>query len=375
MGNLESNKHKIVHLRDSSGLFGAERAILTLARHIDNQKFEFSLLCLKGEGQKVESLADAARNLGIHTQTVDATGRFDIRAILEIRKYIKNSDVKIIHSHDFKSNLYALLATLNTKIKRVNTAHGSTKESVLKRLYLYINDKIVCLFFDAVIVVSERLYGQLTNNCKYKDKFQVIQNGMDLVAEENDSADIPLELPTEKKIFAVVGRIFPDKGHRYFLEAFSRLVEKRSDIAAVIVGDGPAGEDVSMQIEHLNLNGIVIMCGVRSDMKEIYKRIDYLIIPSLREGLPYVLLEAMLNRVPVVATPVGDIPLLVDDGKTGYLTEPGNVDELEEKMYALIANTSHTEKMADDAFAFVKKYYSANTMATSTEALYQKVLS
>ena len=111
MDNLKFKKYKIVHLRDSSGLFGAERVILTLAKYIDKNKFDFSLLCLKGNAQDVEDLVMAAHDLGIEVQTIGVVGRFDIKAILSIRRYIKDNKVDIIHSHDFKSNLFALIAT------------------------------------------------------------------------------------------------------------------------------------------------------------------------------------------------------------------------------------------------------------------------
>ena len=80
------------------------------------------------------------------------------------------------------------------------------------------------------------------------------------------------------------------------------------------------------------LENYVTMCGVVNNMQAVYERIDCLVIASLREGLPYVLLEAAANRVPIIATAVGDIPQLIEDGKTGYLVEPGNAAELEDRM-------------------------------------------
>lgn len=112
------------------------------------------------------------------------------------------------------------------------------------------------------------------------------------------------------------------------------------------------------------------MCGVRSDMQAIYEKIDCLVIPSLTEGLPYVLLEAMANQVPVLATTVGDIPKLIDDRNTGHLVAPGDADALAERMHELLNQTDKTSQIAEWGRQRVFEQFSAEQMVRRTEAMY-----
>jgi glycosyltransferase involved in cell wall biosynthesis len=370
-------KKHIIHIRDSSGIFGAERVILTLAKNIDPSRFAFTLLCLRRKDGRSEALIKTAGQKGIEVLTVNVQGRFDPSAIRRIRKLLKENSADIIHSHDFKSDFYSLLASMGTGIKRVATAHGSTKDSILKRVYLFFNEKLIYNFFDRIVVVSEDLFSSLSDRGVPPKKIKIVQNGLDLSLLENGSSfaeTVPLTIPSGKKVFAVIGRIFPDKGHRYFLEAFVAVKKNYPDIFGLIVGDGPAMSETKQLVAELGLSDSIVLCGVRSDMKTIYEMIDFLVIPSLREGLPYVLLEAMASHVPVVATSVGDIPLLVRDGETGYLVPAGDVRELTKRMADLLADPKRSAAMAGAAFSHVANKFSARIMVSETEKLYSELL-
>lgn len=371
-------KKHIVHIRDSSGIFGAERVVLTLAKNINYAKFDFTLLCLRRRDGRSEALISTAIQKGINVVTVDVQGRLDFNAIRKINKYLTSNFVDIIHSHDYKSNFYALLASLGTEIKRIATAHGSTKDSLLKRAYLFFDEKLVYYFCHRIVVVSEELSVQLSKRGQTHSKLKVIQNGLDFSLLESDplsrESTAPINVPPGKKVFAVVGRLFPDKGHRYFLDAFAAVNKDYPDICGLIVGDGPAMGEIREYADELGLSNSVILCGVRSDMGKIYEMVDFLVIPSLREGLPYVLLEAMASLVPVVATSVGDIPVLVQDGKTGYLVPPGDVGALKRRMEDLLKSPQDSVKMAEEAFNHVKEKFSAARMVAKTETLYLEIL-
>lgn len=367
----------VMHLRDSSGIFGAERVILTLAKNIDKDKFEFTLLCMRRGDGKSDMLISKAQKLGVNVISVDVKGKTDFRSVLSIRKILLKNNIKILHSHDFKSDLYGLLATINAGIKRVSTAHGSTRDSFLKKVYLFIDEDIVYRFFTRIIVVSIDLNAFLRRKKINKNKIQIIQNGLDLEllwAESALERTPPLPKTDGKKVFAVVGRLFPDKGHKFFLNAFSRLYQNSPEIVGLIIGDGPIKNQIAAWIEELNLGNSVFLCGVRNDMKNVYELIDFLVIPSLTEGLPYVLLEAMASKVPVLATSVGDIPKLIIHKKTGFLVEPGDENELQNYMMWMIKNSKKTERMAINANNMIRKNFSARKMTEATENLYLSIL-
>lgn len=370
-------KKHIIHIRDSGGIFGGERVILTLAKNINQDRFIFTLLCFRRKDGRSEALITTARQMNINVLTVNVRGRLDFKAIRTIRKILHENSIDIVHSHDFKSDFYTQLAAIGTGVKKISTAHGSTKDSFLKRIYLFFNEKLIYNFFDRIVVVSEDLFKLLSQRGIPPAKLTVIQNGLDFSLLENVPAtgvENPIAIPSHNKIFAVIGRLFPDKGHRYFLDAFAAVKKYYPDIIGLIVGGGPSMSQIERHAEEMGLSDSVVLCGVRYDMKAIYERIDYLVIPSLREGLPYVLLEAMASHVPVVASAVGDIPFLIKDGETGYLIPAGDVQALEKRMADLLAEPKRSAEMADAAFHLVTSKFSAQKMVSETEKLYSELL-
>jgi glycosyltransferase involved in cell wall biosynthesis len=378
ISGLESKeKLNIMHIRDSGGIYGAERVILALGRYFDRKEFAVSILCIRKANGEAEKLIDKATQLGIQVIPIDVKGRLDFETIRGIKRIIKENDVDILHSHDFKSDFYALAVSLNKGIKRVATAHGSTRDSIIKRLYLCFDECIIYRFFNKVIAVSEGVRSELRRRYISDKSIQVIQNGFDFDSIENDGGyythEEPICVPEGHEVFGVIGRLFPDKGHRYFLNAFSKISQKYPSINAVIVGDGPLKQEIMAQIHQLGLENRVMVCGFRSDMKSIYEVIDFLVIPSLREGLPYVLFEAMASKIPVLATKVGDIPFLVEDGETGYLIASEDSKALERGMIQMLNNSIQAKEMAERAHRLVKEKFSAERMVRNTEKVYKSL--
>jgi glycosyltransferase involved in cell wall biosynthesis len=371
-------KINIIHVRDSCGVYGAERVILTLAKHIDENRFNFILLALKSNKSNSQEFIDNARQMGINVIVVPTRGRIDLLALIKIRKILKEKNVNILHSHDFKANFYSILASINIGVKRIVTSHGSTRDSLLKKAYLFLDEKISYKYFNKIIAVSEEISSYLKENHASPDKITVIQNGVDFsLLQSNLESDFSTKSYThfnKNVVISVIGRLFPDKGHRFFLIAFSMVCKKHPSAMALIVGDGPLREELSNQIRKMNLEQNVFLCGARSDMKNVYKQTDFVVIPSLREGLPYVLLEAMACEIPVLATSVGDIPLLIQHEVTGYIVSSGDSKALEKYMIELINNPEKAKEMAVRGKQFVIENFSAKKMVKKVEKLYLSLI-
>jgi glycosyltransferase involved in cell wall biosynthesis len=322
---------------------------------------------------KDKPLLESGKSNGLHVLSVKVNGKLDFKAIKAIRKILREHKINIIHSHDFKSNFYGLLASLNMGIKLVTTSHGSTRDSFLKKIYLFFDEKFVCRFFDAIIAVSTELSKQLKHTFRKPEKIVLIQNCIDphfITNTAVQSNDTPIRVPDNHKVFGVIGRLYPDKGHRFFLEAFAQIHNTYSLTSTLIVGDGPARNHVAKEIQRLNLQESVILCGVRTDMKNVYDKIDCIVIPSLREGLPYVLLEALLCKIPVIASAVGDIPFIIEDHISGFLVQPGDIEGLERSMDYIIKYPDKAMGIAEKGYQLVKNKFSVETMIKNTENLY-----
>jgi glycosyltransferase involved in cell wall biosynthesis len=373
-----SDKVRIMHVRDSSGIFGAERVILSIANNIDRRRFDLKLLCMQRADGKSSKLMRRASEIGIEVIPVAVDRRFDPFAILKMKRVFSENGVQIVHTHDFKSDFYALVAGAGTGIRRVSTAHGSTRDSRLKRFYLYWDERVLYRAFDRGVVVSKDLEKHLLGMKVPTRKIRVIQNGLDFgllkgETEERERGN-PLQMPPEKAAFAVIGRLYPDKGHRFFLEAIAAVSKSKRGVVGLIVGDGPARDDIAEQVVRLKLDEHVRLCGFRSDMQAVYDRISCLVIPSLTEGLPYVLLEAMAGKVPVIATAVGDIPALIQDRRSGFLVPPGDASSIAERMIEILDDPNGAREMAEYAYRNVVERFSAERMVRETERLYLEVM-
>ena len=371
---MHRKKIKIMHVRDSSGIYGAERVILTIGNKFNRDNFDIKLLCMQREVAGSQILATHANELGIDTISLPTRGKFDWSAIKELRNVLANSHVDIVHSHDFKSDFYAYLATYGTNIKKIATAHGSTRDSIMKRLYLEFDENFIYRKMDRIVAVSDGVSSGLKKKGLSLNKICVIQNGFDLELlkkqTSKDKKKDKFDIKSENTNFAIVGRLYPDKGHRFFLQAFAKVVPEHPLCEVLIIGDGPARQSIVDQVKALGLQNFVTLCGVVNNMQAVYERIDCLVIPSLREGLPYVLLEAAANRVPVIATAVGDIPQLIEDGKTGYLVAPGNVEELRDRLEKFLTQKDNITQMVENCYNVFERKFSADRMVRETEDLY-----
>jgi len=371
---VQHKKIQVMHVRDSSGIYGGERVILTLGKNLNSDVFDFKLLCMQRKDMRSQILVKYATEIGIDSLYLPTKGKFDWCAIKKLRVLFCNKNIDIVHSHDFKADFYVMLASYGLSLKRIATAHGSTRDSLVKRIYLEFNENFVYRRLDRVVAVSDDVAGGLKNRGLNPNKISVIQNGLDFDLlrrrhnkPENDNGFF---INPGKTTFAIVGRMYPDKGHRFFLQAFDKIKREYPETHALMIGDGPDRESIADQIKALRLENFVTMCGVVNNMQEVYERINCLVIPSLREGLPYVLLEAAANRVPVLATAVGDIPQLIEDGKTGYLVKPGSAVEIEDRLVRFLSQKDNIKQMVENCYNVFERKFSADRMVRETENLY-----
>ena len=369
----------VLHIKDSSGMFGSERVILTIARNLDRTRFDFHLLCMRRPDRRSEALIGQAQRLGVRVIPVPTRRRVQVDALLALRRLLKEERYAILHTHDYKSDIYGFLGSIGLPVRRVLTSHGSTRDSLRKRAYLMLDERGIYPFYDRIVAVSQELGSRLQRG-RFGGRVATVQNGFDfelfreLAPEE---PEVRRRLAAMKSpggfLFAVVGRLFPDKGHVYFLEAFQRLKPLFPRIKAVFVGEGPYRSRLEEWIRSQGLGEDVTFCGFVGDMPAIYSAIDCLVMPSLTEGLPYTLLEAMASGVPVVASAVGDIPCLVEHGETGLLAPPADASALEICMAAVLNDRDKAREMAKKGAEIVRDRFSARRMAAQIGNIYSEL--
>ncbi len=371
-------KIRVTHIRTSHGIFGAERVILGLLQAADKDSFDMHVTLVGSEPGLNKDFFEAIKRMGIGVENFMLQGRLDWRGIQRLRHHLLAQEIDIIHCHDFKANFYGLMASLGTGIKKVTTVHGSTKDSLLLKLYLGFNEYFLIRFFDKIIAVSEHLKDELQGNFISPRKIAMIPNGVDLnffdAQMQNKTPEPDLEVPHGKKVIGIIGRLFPDKGHKDLFNALKLLQHDFPDLLLLVVGGGPDEEELRLMRTDLGLQDRIIFAGVRHNMKKVFDAIDIFAMPSIREGLPMALLEAMLAEKPIVATKVGGMAALVGEGKFGRAVNANDPEGLAKEIKFILLNPEVANETAKRAASFVRSEFSAETMAQKTEALYREIV-
>ena len=205
------------------------------------------------------------------------------------------------------------------------------------------------------------------------EKFITIPYGVDLKKFADIKSSIKkteIGLDNGDKVLGVVARFTKQKGHIYLIEAASQIVNKFPNTKFLFVGDGPLRKDLETKINELGLNSKFILLGFRNDVRELLQVFDIFVLPSLWEGLPNVLLEAMACGKPIVATAVDGTPEAVVDGNNGLIVPPKNPDKLADALMHLLQNEQEARKMGKRGRKRVENFYSIEKQMNNFQELY-----
>src|ERR1051326_8414105 len=271
---------------------------------------------------------ERARRRGISVRMVHCRGRADWRAVRQIKEYIREDAVDVIHTHGYKADLYGYFAARSAGKPIVATCHNWVGGTAALGIYNRL-DRMILKRFNAIAAVSDTVSERLFKSGIPANKIKMIANGVDVEAFERAHA-LPELRVSPGKVIGVVARLDLQKGFEYLLAAVRELSAAFKDIKVVIVGEGPDRAAIEQMIERYGLQHTVILAGQQSDMPAVYASIHIFVLPSLYEELPMTLLEAMAASKPVIATRVGAIPSVIEDGKTGLLVNPRSEEHTSE---------------------------------------------
>jgi glycosyltransferase involved in cell wall biosynthesis len=365
---------KVLQLISSGGFFGAETVLFQLALELKKQN-EFSPLVAVTENVQRPHLEVAEECLknGIETAILRCRRIFDPRPLAELRRLIKDHNIAVIHSHGYKADIYSFLATLGLGVPLVATCHNWVSNAPKMKVYEALD--CFCLrHFDRVVAVSGAVMEKVIAGGIRRSKVTIVQNGISIERFERRSSsyEIRNELGITGKdpVIGTVGRISEEKGHRILLDVARDIIEQHPGALFLIVGDGP----LRGRLEEQYSSSSIIFTGVRNDVPELLQCMDIFALPSFTEGLPIALLEAMASGIPVIASRVGSIPIVVEDGATGLLIDPGNQTGLKQAIRHLLDNKIEAAKMAKNGQRSVVNRFSSKKMAEEYLGIYKSVV-
>ena len=380
---------KIVRVIARLNIGGPSIHVVNLNKGLSPDRFE-SLLVTGSPNPAEGSMLDYAQENGVQPLAIpEMVGEAslrprDIKALLRLYRILRMERPQIVHTHTAKAGFLGRLAARLAGVPIiVHTYHGHVLHGYygpLRNWLLLQMERGLARITDCLVAVSPLVKEDLLAfRVAPPEKISVIPLGFDLdpffkCRSLKGEFRTELGLSPVIRLVGILGRIVPIKNHRLFLESAAQVAQQESNVRFVIVGDGTLRSEMEGYAQDLGIDDRVIFTGWRRDLLRIYADLDLLVVSSNNEGTPVSAIEAMASGCPVVATQVGGLPDVIEDGKTGYLIPALQPQALATAILDLIRHPEKAEQMGRAAQLSVKDKFSINRLIAETESLYLELL-
>lgn len=364
---------KVAHVVLSLQPGGLERLVCTLVCSPILSILPTIVLCLDEPG----FLAPMVEKAGCRIVVVKRKPGLDWGLVGRLAKVLKREGITVVHTHSLDPMLYAGWAAWFTSVAvRIHTQHD-----IWLRTYNWkdrLKFRVASLFFHKIVGVSQdttRAFGQygisspqgltILNGIEEK-KFSRTHNGKSSPVLEASVSRNPREW-----VVGTVARLSPEKGIHHLLHAHAILRLRGLPMRLVLVGEGPQRGELEALAEALGISSSVEFMGYQDNVETFLSTFDFFVLPSLTEGIPLSLLEAMANGLPVVATNVGGIPEIVVHQESGLLVPSGQPEALAHALSQLIQDPGEAKRMANNAQGRIRERFGMTAMTEAYQFLYQ----
>lgn len=342
--------------------------IARIAPWLKRRGYNIRVLAFKGWGAVSEEL----KNSGIECIALHGKGKFDLRVLWRYFLYLRRFPPDLILAFLYRAYIPTRLFSFLLGIPNISSVRGVWKW--MNPIHKFA-DKITASLSCAIYSCSEAVTGFLVEEVGLKrEKIITIPNGIDIKSfsvKTNRKKKIrELGLTLNSKVVGTVSRLYePTKGIKFLLEAF-KIAQSKIDSELLIVGGGRDEKELKKIARKLKIKALFV--GERNDVAEILPVMDVFVLPSLSEGFPVVILEAMAAGIPVVATDVGGNKEVIVDGKTGFIVEPGVPHKLAEKIEELLEDETLRKSLGEEGFKRIEKKFSIEKTVDRIENLWKQ---
>ncbi|WP_250632439.1 glycosyltransferase family 4 protein [Rhodoflexus caldus] len=371
---------RVLHAIRQGSIGGGESHIIDLVTHLNKSDYESVILAFSPG-----AMVDRLRKMGYKVYVIESTNAFDLSTGRQVRNLLKSQQIDLVHVHGTRAFSNLLLPARQLGIPLVYTVHGWSFHSD-QSFPVYHARRMAEVFFckAAQQVITVSAANHLTGQQLSTDFHSVtIPNGVDTERFNLNNIKVDLRpslgIPADAFVIGFVARLTKQKQPLLMLHAFEKAVQKsggmESKLHLLMVGDGELRPDVENVINHSELlQKKVCLQGFRTDVPELLAACNAYCLPSLWEGLPIALLEAMAMQLPCVATAVDGTCNVLQNEQNGLLIAPESVDALANALLYLLHDDAMCRKLGKEARRTVEKRFSAQAMADRTAAVYEEVL-
>lgn len=361
---------RIAHLIETDAAGGAERMLASLAAALQAAGCPgIALLPADKEGW----LSRELRAAGVPVEYFRLERPVSPACARWLAEALRRHRITLAHSHDFTMAVYGAWATRRASVRHIITLHGGRYYA--ERLRRRVALRAAASWSAALVTVSRALADHARRDLWLPSaRIRVIPNGVRATPVAASTLRDELGLAPGDRIVLSVGNLYPVKGHDVLLAAFALLMERHPRAHLAIAGRGELEEALTHRAAALGCSDRLHLLGLRADVPNLLAGADVFVLPSLSEGLPMALLEAMHAGCPIVATNVGDVAVALADGDAGVLVEPGNVAALAAALDRVLASPVDARAMGRRAGQRAAAEYSLAQMVGRYAELYRAVL-
>jgi glycosyltransferase involved in cell wall biosynthesis len=369
----------VLELRSVQGTGGGpEKTILLGAARANGAAFDVVVCYVRDRRDEVFRLDQRAATMGVNYVEVVERHSFDVRVWRQLVTAVRDRHIDIVHSHEYKTDLLALLLARTTGIVPVATAHGWSGHSARERFLYYPIDKRLLARFPRVVAVSSVIQNELIRTGTRRDRITLLLNAIDPDAYARVPGRGPLVRQAfgwrqEHFVIGAVGRLERVKRFDLLLEAVAPIVGAHSRLQLAIVGDGSLREDLAALAARLGIAEHCRFLGHRDDIVDLHHAFDLLVQASESEGTPNAVLEAMAMETPVVATDVGGTRELAADRIHAIIVPRHDVASLRAAIKDVIADPAGARTRAVAARQRIEQDLSFAARTRKLEALYAEL--
>jgi glycosyltransferase involved in cell wall biosynthesis len=368
-------RRKLCLFTSSFGHGGTEHQFVELVTRLDREKYDLTVACLSRDGQFYGQICDAGLRVvefplrGASIQTVQSGS--------EWMRFVRREKFDLVHTFDFYTNVFAVPLTRLAGGPLVLTSRRDVGDtwSTLRRWMLLG----VFHWSDHIVANSEAARASLANGESSPAlRVSVVRNGVDLKLFSPNGHGTrkrhELGLSSDALVVGTISNLRTEKGHRTLVEAIPEIIQKIPQARFLIIGTGPLEEELKLLVQEKGLATYVAFLGRRADTAELLGAMDLMVLPSLSESLPNVVLEAMSAGCPVIATDVGGCGELIQHGVNGVLLPPGQPSALSAAVIRLLQDPRLRLQFGRAARARAEKDFDINLSVKRLEDVYERML-
>ncbi len=371
-----SEKIRILHITFNMAIGGTEQVIKQLVENTNKEQFEVSVCCIDGE---MGALGQALVEQGIPIINFERSPKgLDFSVVSQLRAYVKEQEISLVHCHQYTPYVYGLLAVLGTRVKVIFTEHGRFYPDRFHWKRLILNP-LLSLFTDNITAISSATAQAMSRYENFpKRKIQVIYNGIRHKVDKNvegfgKEIRKELQIPECATVFGTISRLQPIKNQKMMVAAFAQSLKQNANLFLLIVGDGPERKALEAQVSQLNVGKNVIFTGFKVDPKPYFSAIDIFLLSSLSEGTSMTLLEAMANSKAAIVTRVGGNPEIVEHNTTGFITQSDDANEFSNAISTLANDLDKAKRFGEAGKRRFNEQFSIEKMIQQYESSYRKL--